>query len=54
MQWSNGKLDKVTIKSVIGMPLKIRYGTIVKTIDVKKGDRIVLDGNLDLVKNEKV
>ena len=40
IDWKNGKLVKATIRSLLGNPLTLRYGSQVETLEIQKGDSI--------------
>jgi len=46
MQWKNGKMVRVDIRSGNGLPLTVKYGEIEKSFDLRKGKSVSLDGNL--------
>jgi len=46
MTWDNGRLETATVKSLSGSPRRIRYGSLARGIDIKKGDSIRLDHSL--------
>lgn len=47
--WSGSKLDGVTLTSLLGEPLNVRYGTNTKTYLTVAGQKYKLDGQLNLV-----
>ena len=47
--WSNGKLTRAVIHSQFGEPCNVRYGTKVVTLNMKKGEKIILDKSLNVV-----
>jgi alpha-L-fucosidase 2 len=46
IEWKNGALQKAVIYSKTNTICKIRYSNVLQSITVKKGESIVLDGNL--------
>lgn len=46
LEWKNGELVKVKIYSKLGKPLKVYYDEKIISLDVKKGESVSLDGNL--------
>jgi alpha-L-fucosidase 2 len=46
IQWRDGKLQSATIHSGAGGHCRVRYGSIIKYLEIKKGKSIMLDGNL--------
>jgi len=48
MEWANGKLKSVAIKSKLGNPCKVRYGAKVIDFKINKGETLHLDGNLNV------
>ncbi len=49
IQWADGKLRKATIRSVMGLPLKVKHNKTIRSFDLKKGSEISIDGELNLV-----
>ena len=47
MEWKDGKLEKATIKSKLGNPLKVRYGAKVIEFKIDQGKTLSLDGGLN-------
>lgn len=48
MQWKSGKLISATLHNAFASSSKLRSGSITKTIDMKPGEVIHLDGNLKM------
>jgi alpha-L-fucosidase 2 len=46
MEWKDGKLERAEIKSRLGNPVKVRYGSKVIEFQVSKGEILILDGEL--------
>ncbi|MCG9792309.1 glycoside hydrolase family 95 protein [Flavobacterium algicola] len=46
IEWKEGKLKKVVIKSRLGNTLKLRYNDAVKSIETKKGEVMIFDSEL--------
>jgi len=46
LQWADGQLISVEIRSLNGSPCHVRYGSITKNLIIKKGQSIMLDGTL--------
>jgi len=44
--WSNHQLTSVTIQSFAGQPCHLRYGGLVRDLEIKKGDTVQLNGRL--------
>ncbi len=49
IKWENGKLKSATIKSLLGNPIKIRYGAKVIYINPKKNETFVVDQYLNII-----
>jgi alpha-L-fucosidase 2 len=49
IEWQNGKLASTTINSARGHPRQVRYGNKVVTFKTKKGESLILNGNLDKI-----
>lgn len=47
IEWNNGKLLEVSIESLRGNPVKVRYGDKVTALNLKKGKSKKLDSNLE-------
>ena len=47
LDWEMGKLKRVVIRSGNGSPLVVKYGNIIKSIELKKENFISLDENLN-------
>ena len=46
MEWKNGKLVQVRIKSKLGNPVKVRYGAKVIDFELDKDDTVTLNADL--------
>jgi alpha-L-fucosidase 2 len=46
LKWQNGRLQSATIHSRNGAPCRVQYRDTNTTLDLKKGQNIILDGNL--------
>ncbi len=44
--WSNGKLQKLTVKSLAGRTCRLKVGTLIKEFKTEKGVSYVFDGSL--------
>jgi alpha-L-fucosidase 2 len=44
--WKDGKLVSATIHSLAGNPCRVRYGNLVRGMEIKKEAALQLDGNL--------
>ena len=44
IEWKDGKLTEAKIRSLLGNPLKLRYGGKTKNLEVSKGETISWDG----------
>jgi alpha-L-fucosidase 2 len=44
--WKEGKLAFATVRSLAGNPCHLRYGTTTRTVNLKKGQTLRLDGGL--------
>ncbi len=49
MQWKAGKLVSATIHNAYATPCKLRNGSTTKTIEMKPGQVIRVDGNLEVI-----
>lgn len=49
IEWVNGKLCNVWVKSKLGKPCKLRYGSKVIEYDIAKGETLHLNGKLKVV-----
>lgn len=49
IEWEDGKLKKLSIKSKLGNPCKVRYGAKVIEYDIPKGEVLHLNGNLSVI-----
>jgi len=49
LQWTNGKLKKLTIVSNKGLPLQVKYKDTIKSFNLKKGETIELNEHLDII-----
>jgi len=49
IQWDKGHLQRATIQSTLGNPVKVRYGAKVIEFPMEKGEKIILDQNLKVV-----
>jgi len=47
MEWENGHLQKAKIKSLLGNPLKIRYQGNRAEFEMKAGEKVILNQNLE-------
>ena len=47
MNWKHGKLQEVTLRSLLGQSCELRYGSNAVSVDTKRGQIIRFDGNLD-------
>jgi len=43
--WQNGKLTQATIRSLNGNRAVLRYGSVTKTVEIKKGESFQWSGN---------
>jgi len=43
--WSNGALERATVRSLLGQPLRVRRGSTLRTFDVKRGATLTLAGD---------
>jgi len=48
LTWDNGRLETATVKSNMGNSCRIRYGSLARDFDVKKGNTILLDQSLKM------
>jgi alpha-L-fucosidase 2 len=46
IEWKSGKLVSATIHSLAGNPCRVRYGNITRTVKIKSGSGLWLDGQL--------
>ncbi|MGC8744856.1 MAG: glycosyl hydrolase family 95 catalytic domain-containing protein [Verrucomicrobiia bacterium] len=46
IEWANGKLKELIIKSELGNPCAVRYKDRVKTLKIKKGDVVKISGDI--------
>lgn len=44
MEWSNGRLQQATVRSLNGNPVRLRYGAVTKFVPTKRGEVIRWDG----------
>jgi alpha-L-fucosidase 2 len=44
LEWNDGQLSQATIRSDLGKPARVRYGDVVRTLDVAKGQSVTWDG----------
>lgn len=51
IEWADGKLKELSIKSKLGTPCKVRYGAKVIEFDLKKGEVLHLNGHLKTIPN---
>ena len=49
LQWTNGKLRKLSIVSNKGLPLQVKYKNTLKSFNLKKGETIELNEHLDIL-----
>lgn len=49
MEWQNGKLTRAVILSKLGNPLTVRYGDKTKDFTLAKGEKLVLNGDLQTI-----
>ncbi|HID75087.1 MAG TPA: glycoside hydrolase family 95 protein [Planctomycetaceae bacterium] len=49
VRWSEGKLDEVTLQSLLGGPVALRYGDAAARFDTRSGQVIRLDAHLQTV-----
>ncbi len=45
-EWKDGKLTSATIHSLAGNPCHLHYGNIARTMEIRKGETLHLDGDL--------
>jgi len=50
LEWKEGKLLKAEIKATSDGNCKVRYNKISQSLSLKSGQRIILNGNLELIK----
>jgi alpha-L-fucosidase 2 len=46
LKWADGKLASATIHSLSGNPCRVRYGNIVKELEIGRNESVILDGGL--------
>ncbi len=49
IQWKNGALEMVTLRSTAGCTAKLRIGELIKDVTVEAGGQVVLDGQLNQI-----
>ncbi|MGW9687054.1 glycoside hydrolase family 95 protein [Flagellimonas sp. 2504JD1-5] len=50
IEWHDGKMKNALIQSKLGNKLKVRYGTIVKDLNIEKGKSVQLTNKLEVIK----
>jgi alpha-L-fucosidase 2 len=46
LKWADGKLASATIHSLSGNPCRVRYGNIVKDLEIGRNESVILDDRL--------
>lgn len=46
IQWKDGRLASCTIESTLGKPLTLKYGDLTKRLETRRGQSLVIGGNL--------
>jgi len=47
IEWKDGKLVSASIRSLDGNPIRLRYGAVTRIVQIKKGDLLKLNGDLN-------
>lgn len=50
IDWENGQIGTATIRSLSGNPLKVTANGIIKNVELKAGQEVILDGKLNTLK----
>ena len=45
MTWKNGALQRASVRSLLGQPLRVRRGNTLRTFDTKRGAIFTLVGD---------
>lgn len=45
LTWKHGALERVTVRSLLGQPLRVRRGDVLRTFDVRRGATLTLAGD---------
>jgi len=45
LTWTRGVLERATIRSLLGQPLRVRRGTTLRTVEVRRGGTVTLTGD---------
>ena len=45
LTWKNGALERATVRSLLGQPLRVRRGNTLRTFDTRRGATLTLVGD---------